>query len=205
MTDTSTVRGHDTETGTGGALARPSRWIYGLTAAAVFVWAVLWTDVWAWPAFAVLAWAWGAGTAQDLAQHRLWDRFTLLPFGVFVLLLVLPAAVHGDWGRWGMTIVAGLITATVLFVIAFINPAGFGLGDVKLGLTTGAALGWIGVGWPGVLLALLGTVAAFVLMAVVGVVLLATRAAKRDTDVAFGPFMVLGVLVAPWLAGLLAG
>ena len=101
-------------------------------------------------------------------------------------------------GRLGSALLGSLLTAAVLFVLAYINPSGFGLGDVKLGLTTGAALGWFGFGT-----ALLGIAAAFILMALISGLLLATKRIKREAEIAFGPFMVLGVLVAPAAAGLL--
>ncbi|WP_255443660.1 hypothetical protein [Tessaracoccus sp. MC1679] len=40
-------------------------------------------------------------------------------------------------------------------------------------------------------------------MAAISGLLLATRRIQREADIAFGPFMVLGVLVAPAAAGLL--
>lgn len=149
--------------------------------------------------FAVLAAAWGAAAVIDLQTHHLPDVLTLGSYPVFLLLMLPVAAVEGEWAALGHAALLGIGTAIVLFVIAFINPAGFGLGDVKLGLSTGAALGWLGV-----MEALAGLLAAFVLMAVVGAVALATKRLGRKSDVAFGPFMIAGVLVAPWLAQLMS-
>lgn len=184
---------------------RPAARVAVLTAVAVLAWTAWQQPHWStWPAYVVLALAWGAAMAVDLARHELPDRFTLLGALAFVLALLPGAIVQGEPGRWAMTLVAGLITAALLFVLAFINPAGFGLGDVKLGLSTGAALGWLHAGWPGVGLALTGTALAFVLSGLVGAVLLITRRANRDTDLAFGPFMVAGALLAPAALGLLS-
>ncbi|MGJ6981262.1 prepilin peptidase [Aestuariimicrobium soli] len=193
----------------GTPVAAVPRWVYLVTALVVLVWAALvLNDMWALPAFAVLAWAWGAGVATDLVRHDLPDRFTLLPYPLVLVALLLPAAAHGEWRRWLAALVTGLVTAVVLFVIAFINPSGFGLGDVKLGLTTGTALGWVGGLTAGAVvhglrMGLVGIFVAFALFAVVGVVLLVARRAGRTTDVAFGPFMVAGVLLAPAAAALL--
>ncbi|NHB84107.1 hypothetical protein G7085_04165 [Tessaracoccus sp. HDW20] len=90
-----------------------------------------------------------------------------------------------------------LLNAILLFVLAFINPRGFGLGDVKLGLSTGAALGWLAGGWAGVVYALLGTAVGFVLFGLTSVALLVSGKAGRDTDIAFGPFMVAGCFWRP--------
>lgn len=76
---------------------------------------------------------------------------------------------------------------------------------MKLGLSTGAALGWLAGGGAGIGFALLGTAVGFVLFALTGVVLLLTGRADKRTDIAFGPFMVAGVLLAPVVLGLLVG
>lgn len=174
------------------------RWIAALVAAAVAVWAALLVPVLALPGFALVAVAWGVATAVDLSRHQLPDTLTLGSYPAFLVLLVPWAVVHGGWGELGRAALAGIVTALVLFVLAYINPSGFGLGDVKLGLSTGAALGFLSWG-----AALLGILLAFILMAVISLVLLALRRIKRDSELAFGPFMVLGVLVAPWAATLL--
>ncbi|MHA6524903.1 prepilin peptidase [Tessaracoccus sp. G1721] len=170
-----------------------------LTAAVVSCWAFLLVDqLAALAGFAMLGAAWGAATAIDLAEHRLPDALTLIPFPLFFALQIPWAITEGGWGRLGSALLGAFLTAAILFFLAYINPSGFGLGDVKLGLTTGAALGWFGVGT-----ALLGVAAAFILMAVITGVLLATGRIKREAEVAFGPFMILGVLVAPWAATIL--
>ena len=71
-----------------------------------------------------------------------------------------------------------------------------GLGDVKLAAVTGLLLGWLG--WPAVVL---GTVSAFLLAAVVAVVLL-VRGAPRTSHLAFGPAIIAGAAVAVLRVGL---
>lgn len=178
---------------------RGSWWVATFGAAAVSGWAFLLIDqVQSLPSFAMLAGVWGAAAAVDLAEQRLPDALTLIPFPLFFILQIPWTVIEGGWGRLGSALLGAAFTATILFVLAYINPSGFGLGDVKLGLTTGAALGWFGVGT-----ALLGVAAAFILMAVISGLLLATGRIKREAEIAFGPFMILGVLVAPWTASLL--
>jgi leader peptidase (prepilin peptidase)/N-methyltransferase len=60
---------------------------------------------------------------------------------------------------------------------------------VKLSLGAGAVLGWYG--WPTVML---GTLAAFVLGALYGGVLVLARRADRRTVIPFGPFLLAGTL-----------
>lgn len=181
-------------------LSSAASWaVAGATAAAVSIWSLLLVQAPGnLPAFAMLAAAWGAATAVDLAEHRLPDPLTLIPVPLFFLLQLPWVVVEGLWGHLGSALVGSAVTAALLFVLAWLNPTGFGLGDVKLGLSTGAALGWFGFGT-----ALLGLGAAFILMAVISGLLLAARRIDRGAEIAFGPFMVLGVLVAPGVAGLL--
>lgn len=61
---------------------------------------------------------------------------------------------------------------------------GMGMGDVKLGLPLGFLFGW-----PNILLLY---AAAFVIGAVVGVILILTRKKSRKSEVPFAPFLVLG-------------
>lgn len=179
-------------------------WVRVATTMAVLVWAALLLhDWWALPAFAVVAWAWGSAVAVDLAHHELPDRYTVKMFPVFVALLVVPALAHGEWKRLWIAVVVGLVTAFMFFVLAFAHPAGLGLGDVKLALSTGAAVGWLGGGWGAIRLGLLSLAIAFVLVAMTSLVLLALRRASRASEVAFGPFMIAGVLLTPAAAGLL--
>ena len=91
-------------------------------------------------------------------------------------------------------VLAGAALCVVYFVMAFAAPASFGLGDVKLGLSAGAALGWFS--WRAVWL---GSAAAFLLFAVVALGMLATRRAGRRTELPFGPFIMAGALLGPIL------
>ena len=147
--------------------------------------------------FSLLAAVWGAASVIDVQTHHLPDLLTLGSYPAFLVLMLPSAVVDGTWGALGRAAVVGVVNALVLFIVAYINPAGFGLGDVKLGLSTGAALGWLGVAE-----AVAGLLAAFILMGVVGAVALGVKRLGRKSDIAFGPFMVAGVLVAPWLAQL---
>jgi len=184
------------------SLSEHSRWVVAAASTALLA---LW--VWWWIGyqdsleplgFLALAGIWGAATAVDVAEHRLPDPLTLIPYPLFFALQVPYAWLSDEWGRLGAAFLGSLLTATILFVLAYINPSGFGLGDVKLGLTTGAALGWFGVGT-----AILGVGAAFILMALISALLLVTKRIRRDSEIPFGPFMILGVLVAPFAASLL--
>ncbi len=161
--------------------------------AAAFVGA--WFAVWLGPtlpllAFVALSVIWAMAARIDVAEHHLPNPLTYGSYPVFLLLL-LPTT---QWDALGRSALAGLAVCVVYFVMAFASPRSFGLGDVKLGLSAGAALGWFS--WQAVWL---GSAAAFLLFAVVALALLITGRANRRTDLPFGPFIMVGALLGPLL------
>ncbi|WP_405743794.1 A24 family peptidase [Streptomyces sp. NBC_01525] len=135
-------------------------------------------------------------SAVDGAVHRLPDVVTLPLAAATVALLGAAALLPGHGGSW-VTAVAGSLALAALYGTLFlVNPAGMGLGDVKLALSVGALLGWYG--WPTLFL---GTFAAFGAGALFGVALMVLRRAHRRTAMAFGPFMLAGALVGVVGAG----
>lgn len=131
----------------------------------------------------------------DLAVFRLPDVLTLPAMACTAALLGAAALLPGHEGSWPRALLGGVVLGAVYFLLFLINPAGMGFGDVKLAPTLGLALGWYG--WPVVFA---GTFAGFVLGAVAGLVLLATRRANRKTPMPFGPFMLIGALGGVLLA-----
>jgi leader peptidase (prepilin peptidase)/N-methyltransferase len=81
-------------------------------------------------------------------------------------------------------ILGGLVGFGFLFLVVFVNPAGMGMGDVRLA----AFIGLI-TGFPSVVVALL---TAIVLGGLVGALLLLSRLKSRKDPIPFGPFLVLG-------------
>ena len=147
------------------------------------------------------AWVWFLAVGLLLGVIDL--RTKLLPNRVLVpgiagtaLLLTLAAAVDGDWPALLRAGVAAGLCFAVLLVMALIAPAGLGMGDVKLAALLGLVLGWLG--WDAVLL---GLFLGFVVQAVAGLVLLASRKAGRSTELPFGPALLAGALVAALATG----
>jgi leader peptidase (prepilin peptidase) / N-methyltransferase len=122
-----------------------------------------------------------AVSAIDLA-HRIIPNRIVLPATVVVLL---ANTVREPSVKW---LLAGLAASGFLFAAALIYPAGMGMGDVKLALLMGVALGKT---VPVALMA--GMLAALV----PGIVLLARHGAKaRKMGIPFGPFLALGSVLA---------
>ncbi|WP_405408616.1 prepilin peptidase [Streptomyces decoyicus] len=121
----------------------------------------------------------------DIEVHRLPDPLNLTAGTGLLLLMAAATITKGDAGP----LLRALIAAAVLgaFYLAMTVFGSMGLGDGKLSLVLGLALGWLG--WQHVLT---GTCAAFLLGGIYGVVLLLTRRATRKDPLPFGPFMISG-------------
>lgn len=143
----------------------------------------------------LLAFCWLAATGVtlafiDLAVHRLPDQLTVAALVGVLGLLGAAALVDGTPARIGWAALGGAGLAAVYLALVLARPAGMGLGDAKLALSLGTALGWYG--W---LATVLGGAAGFLLAGLVSLGLLATGRATRKTAIAHGPFMVLGTLI----------
>lgn len=106
-------------------------------------------------------------------------------------LLIVAAAITGQWDRLGTAALCAIVWWVVFFVLNFASPRLLGFGDVRLALVLGLALGWLGVRY-----ALLGFFAANVIGAVVGVGLIATKRMSRQQQIPYGVFLALGAAVA---------
>jgi leader peptidase (prepilin peptidase)/N-methyltransferase len=119
---------------------------------------------------------------HDLERHIIPNRI-VVPAWIATLLAQMLIYPH----HWLEFLIASLGAGAFFLVVQLVYPAGLGMGDVKLALLLGAALGW------GVVPALLlGTLAA----GLVSAGLLAahgTRARKRE--IPLGPFLAGGAIV----------
>jgi leader peptidase (prepilin peptidase) / N-methyltransferase len=122
-----------------------------------------------------------AVSAIDL-EHRIIPNRIVLPAAAIVLVANTLRDLSPEW------IVAGVGAFSFLLLAALVYPAGMGMGDVKLALLMGVALGRT---VPVALMA--GMVAALI----PGLVLFARHGTKaRKMGIPFGPFLALGSVVA---------
>jgi leader peptidase (prepilin peptidase)/N-methyltransferase len=120
-------------------------------------------------------------TATDLT-HRIVPNRVVLPAAAVVLALMTLGEPSPEWAG------AGLGAAAFLLVVALAYPGGMGMGDVKLALLMGVALGsTVVVALPlGMILAL-----------VPAVFLFARHGSKaRKMAIPFAPFLALGSVIA---------
>jgi len=127
--------------------------------------------------------------ATDL-EHRLIPNRFMLP----AILLALAAGFYVDWMTWKAALVGGA-TGLIFFGVAYgmatlVYPGrvGLGMGDVTLATFIGLA-----VGFPSSLVAVILGV---LMGGLVSVLLLLTRRVKLDTALPYGPYLVMGGLVA---------
>jgi leader peptidase (prepilin peptidase) / N-methyltransferase len=142
------------------------------------------------PAFLGLAAAGAVLSRVDLGLRRLPDALTLSAAVATFTLLGLAALQLGS-GRLLHALLGMLALSGFYAVLWFIAPRQVGLGDVKLALSIGLALGWLG---------LRAFVLGLILIHAIGLacaimVLASGRAGRRD-ELPFGPIMLGGTFVA---------
>jgi leader peptidase (prepilin peptidase)/N-methyltransferase len=126
-------------------------------------------------------------SAIDVEERRIPNRIVLPAAAVMLVLqVVLEPGRAFEWAA------AALGAAALLFVLSVVNPDGLGMGDVKLALLLGAALG-------GAVVAALAL--GSVLAGLFGVALLVRHgvAARRST-IPLAPFLAVGATVVLLLA-----
>jgi leader peptidase (prepilin peptidase)/N-methyltransferase len=119
---------------------------------------------------------------HDLERHIIPNRI-VVPAWIAVLLA--QVILHPQ--HWAEYLLASFGAAAFFLIVQLAYPAGLGMGDVKLALMLGAALGWA------VIAALfLGTIAAGLVSAGL---LLRQGAEARKRAIPLGPFLAGGAIV----------
>jgi prepilin signal peptidase PulO-like enzyme (type II secretory pathway) len=119
-------------------------------------------------------------------------KYMILPdFSTIILIIcsfILVATRHGALPEG---IIAAVVSSGFLLILNLITKGnGMGMGDVKLALFMGLFLGH-----PKTIIAFY---VAFIVGAVFGLILMIFKKANRKSQIPFGPFMILGILVAWW-------
>jgi len=143
------------------------------------------------PAYLYLAAVGLALALIDVEVRRLPDVLTLPSYAVVAGLLVLAAVLGSTSGDLRRALLGGAAVFAFYFVLCLAHPAGMGFGDVKLSGVLGLAMGWLG--WGALAVGLFG---GFLLGGLWGAALIARGRGGRKSAVPFGPFMLLGALVA---------
>ena len=126
----------------------------------------------------------------DVDTHLLPRRIVYRTLAVAMPLLVLSAFFDGEGSVIGMC-VGAIAMWCILRVLEVLSRGDLGGGDVGLGGLLGLYLGW--VSYEAILV---GLVASFFVGGVWALVLVISRKANRHTHFAFGPFLIVGTLIA---------
>ncbi|PIY78946.1 MAG: prepilin peptidase [Candidatus Pacebacteria bacterium CG_4_10_14_0_8_um_filter_43_12] len=126
----------------------------------------------------------------DLKQMVIPDTAVALLFVVVILYRIWLVSFHIMKPEDLLLSLSSMAGAGLLFLALFLitRGRGIGFGDVKLALPLGLLLGW-----PQVLVWIFSS---FCIGGVVGIVLLSLKKVKLKTAVPFGPFLVVGTLIA---------
>src|SRR3954447_11345597 len=127
----------------------------------------------------------------DLDTRRLPDAITLPSYPVGVVLLAIASLGSDSWSPLWRGLLGLVAMFAFYFVLRVAYPQGMGFGDVKLAGVLGLYTGFLG--WGAWAVALFG---GFLFGGIVSIGLVVAGRAGRKSKVPYGPFMVLGALVA---------
>lgn len=152
------------------------------------------------PALLVFSWALVVATMIDLEFRIIPNRLTVrLPF-VLLPLLIGAAVVDGAWLDLRRALIAGIAVPGVMVLLSEAfrivrGQAGIGMGDIKLAISLGLVVGYLG-GLELVVFAY-GTILSAV---VIALSLMLLGRAKLASRIPFGPYLAIGAML-PVLAG----
>lgn len=155
---------------------------------------------WSLPAVLVLFAGLIALACIDLEHYLLPLRIVYPVLGLLCGLLLLAAAVTGDWGHLLSAVVCAVVWFGVFFGIHALNPRLLGFGDVRLVLVIGFGLGWLGVRF-----VLVGLIASSFLGALAGLTMIAIKRGDRNTPIPYGVFLALGTILSVFVTPLVPG
>src|SRR3989344_1642169 len=126
---------------------------------------------------------------SGLAAIAIYDyRYQLIPDQILLPLIIVSGLRLFVSQAWGAVLVALGSMAFLGLLHWLTRGKGMGLGYVYLGFLLGLVLGW-----PQIMVAYF---VAFLTGAVIGVILIMVKHKHLKTKIAFGPFLVLGLVVA---------
>jgi leader peptidase (prepilin peptidase) / N-methyltransferase len=147
------------------------------------------------PALLVLTWSLVVATAIDLEHRIIPNRLTFRLPVVLLPLLVFAAAADGAWADLLRGIIAAVAVPGVMLALSELfrllrGQPGIGMGDIKLAISLGLVIGYLG-GFELVVFAYATIISAVV----IAIVLLLLGKAKLASRIPFGPYLAVGAMV----------
>jgi leader peptidase (prepilin peptidase) / N-methyltransferase len=147
------------------------------------------------PALLVLTWSLVVATAIDLEHRIIPNRLTFRLPVILLPLLVFAAAVDGAWPDLLRGIIAAVAVPGVMLALSELfrllrGQPGIGMGDIKLAISLGQVIGYLG-GFELVVFAYATIISAVV----IAIVLLVAGKAKLASRIPFGPYLAVGAMV----------
>mgnify|MGYP006279356935 CR=1 FL=1 len=131
----------------------------------------------------------------DIATYRLPDRIVLPTLCGAIVWVTAISLIDGHPERIRSALAGAVVYFGVLLLAHLVSPRGMGFGDVKLAALLGLLLGWVtSSAVDAVVLVLWAMLIGFAIGTLAGLVILLRRRSNRPFP--FGPFLVLGTLVA---------
>ena len=143
--------------------------------------------------FNILVWILSLVVIVFLVFSAVFDlKYMILPdFSTIILVSsALLLWFSGHFSQWDYLISAILSFGFLGFLYLVTKKKGMGFGDVKLAFFMGLFLGW-----PKIIIAFY---VAFIVGAAISLILIIFKKAGRKTQIPFGPFLILGTLIAWW-------
>ncbi|HEV2755402.1 MAG TPA: prepilin peptidase [Actinomycetota bacterium] len=146
--------------------------------------------------YAAFFWALVVLTSIDIDHKLLPNRIVYPSFVLGWIGLAAAALVDDDPGRLVDAAVGAAIFGGLLFLVSFVGEivykkTAMGLGDVKLAFVLGTFLGYDRLA-----LVPMAMFMSFLSGAVIGLIVIKVAGGDRRTEVPFGPFLVLGTVLA---------
>lgn len=107
---------------------------------------------------------------------------------IIILLLLVIVFKYLQGFQWTDVIIGALLISLLLMILVFIIPDSFGLGDIELVFVSGIMLGWF--------YNLLAVVISVLVANIYVSYLLLIKKVDRKTHIAFGPYLVFGILLS---------
>lgn len=153
-------------------------------------------ESWLLPTLLVVTWVLVVAAAIDLEFSIIPNRLTLTAPLVIIPLVAIAAVVDSDPRMLVRSLLTGITIPVVMLTLSEVfrlvrGQAGIGMGDIKLAVSIGLAVGALG-GWHVVVFAYGSVISAVI----VALSLMAVGRARMASRIPFGPYLALGAMVA---------